>query len=122
MSEKTGDRTFLRDLTARCIIGDNDSEREKQQELVLNIELWTDHRQAAATDALEDALDYRAVKKDVLAYVENSEHRLIEALAEHVARICLKDSRVERARVTVDKPGTLRFARSVAVQVDRGRS
>ncbi|MGH2404526.1 MAG: dihydroneopterin aldolase [bacterium] len=122
MTEDIADKTFIRDLAARCIIGLNDWEREKHQDIVLNIELWTDHRKAAESDALGDALDYRALKQDILAYVDGSEHRLVEALAENVARICLKHVGAKRVRVTVDKPGALRFASSVAVQVDRRRA
>lgn len=116
------DRIYIRDLRARCILGDNDWEREKKQDIVLHLDLVTDIRPAADTDNLDRALDYRAVKKDVLAYVEASDHRLVETLAEQVAAICLKHEGTREARVRIEKPGALRFARTVGVDITRGRA
>lgn len=113
------DEILIRDLEARCIIGDNDWERKKKQDVVIDLDLRTDIRPAAASDDLDDALDYRALKKDVLAYVEDSDHRLLETLAERVAEICLDYERAESVRVRVDKPGALRFSRTVAVEIER---
>lgn len=113
------DRIFILELRARCILGDNDWEREKKQDIVLDLELETDTRPAAESDDLDDALDYRALKKDVLAYVEASDHRLVESLAEHVARICLKHQGCQGVRVRIEKPGALRFARTVGVEIRR---
>jgi FolB domain-containing protein len=105
----------------RCLIGVNAWEREDKQEVLINIALETDLREPGRTDHFEDAVDYRALKKDILAYAEASEHYLIEALAERVAEICLERQAVQRVTVTVDKPSALRFARSVAVEIVRGR-
>jgi FolB domain-containing protein len=114
------DEIQIRDLRARCIIGDNDWEREKEQEVVVDLDLRTDIRPAAESDDLDEALDYRAVKKEVLAYVQQSDHRLLETLAERIAEICLGYDRAESVRVHVEKPGALRFARTVAVDIERG--
>lgn len=114
------DRIYIRDLEARCIIGDNDWEREKKQDVTIHLDLSTDIGPAARTDDLSQALDYRALKKEVLAYVEASEHRLIETLAERVATICLKHEGAEQARVRIEKPGALRFSRTVGVDITRG--
>jgi D-erythro-7,8-dihydroneopterin triphosphate epimerase len=115
------DHIFVRDLSARAIIGDNPGERRARQDLVLQLRLGYDGGKAAASDRLEDAVDYRALKKRVLALVEASEFHLLEALAEAVAKSCLEDERVKEVTVTVDKPGALRFARSVAVEITRTR-
>ncbi len=115
------DRLLIRGLAARAHIGITADERAKRQDLLIDLAIWTDHRAAIASGSFEDALDYRALKKDVLAYVEASSHELLEALAGHVAALCLKNDRVTRIRVTIDKPGALRFARSVAAEVDRTR-
>ncbi len=116
------DRILIRDLTVRCIVGACDWERNEKQDVIINIVLETDLSKPAETDRLEDAADYQAIKKRVIALVENSSFQLIETLAENIAGICLDDPAVERVQVTVDKPGALRFARSVAVEIVRERA
>ena len=109
----------IRDLHLRCIVGVFDTERDRRQDVLINIELHADLRSACHTDRLEDTVDYKAIKKRIVDMVETSSCFLIEALAERIAAICLEDARVERVAVTVDKPGALRFARSVAVEIVR---
>jgi D-erythro-7,8-dihydroneopterin triphosphate epimerase len=115
------DRVFIRDLLLRAIIGINDEERVKRQDVLVNIELEADCRPAAASDAIEDAVNYRDIAKATIDLVENSRFFLVEKLAEEIARVCLEDHRVQRARVTVEKPTAVRFAKSVGVTVERGR-
>lgn len=117
-----GDRIHIRDLAVRCIIGVFPEERRERQDVVINITLECDCRPAARSDDLRDAVDYKKIKRSVLRMVEVSEFQLIETLAERIADICLANPRVEAARVTVDKPGALRFARSVAIEIERRRS
>ncbi len=116
------DRIHIRALAARCVIGLSAEERRDKQDVVIDLSLSTDLREAGRTDRPEDTVDYRAIKKGVLALVERSQFRLLEALAEAIARACLEDPRVAEVRVTVDKPGALRFARSVAVELVRTRA
>jgi len=116
------DKIYIRDLALRCIIGIYPQERIARQDVVVNIVLETEaHRQAAQSDQIEDAVDYKSITKDVIELVENSTYQLIETLAERIADVCLADARVLTATVCVDKPGALRFARSVAVEVRRSR-
>jgi dihydroneopterin aldolase/D-erythro-7,8-dihydroneopterin triphosphate epimerase len=115
------DRVFIRDLTIRCIVGIDAHERQEKQDVFVDITMHTDLRKAGRTDALEDTVDYRALKKRILHLAEESRFRLIEALAETIADECLRDSRVERVEVAVEKPGALRFARTVGVKIVRGR-
>ena len=117
--ERPLDRIHIRDLGVRCIVGINPDERREKQDVILNITLYADLQSACESDRIEDTLDYRQVKKRVLAMAENSSYLLLERLAECVARVCLETRRVERVAVTVDKPGALRFARSVAVEIVR---
>lgn len=117
-----GDRIHIRDLAVRCIIGVFPEERRERQDVVINITLECDCRPAARSDDLRDAVDYKKIKRAVLRLVEGSEFQLIETLAERIADICLANPKVEAVRVTVDKPGALRFARSVAVEIERRRS
>ncbi len=116
------DRILIRDLAARCVIGLSPEERREKQDVVVSITLSTDLGVAGHSDRVEEAVDYRAIKKRVLALVERSQFRLLEALAEAIAGACLEDGRIARAQVTVDKPGALRFARSVAVEIVRSRA
>jgi len=108
-------------LLTRCIVGIYPEERREKQDIVINITLYADLSRAGQTDRIEDTVDYKAVKKQVLALVEKSSFLLIERLAEAIAEICLAAPGVVRAAITVDKPGALRFARSVAVEIVRDR-
>lgn len=115
------DRIYIRDLALRCIIGLYPEERKNKQDILINIMMETDLRAAGKSDALKDTVDYKAIKLAILDFVENSSFNLIESLAEEIAAICLKDKRVQSATVTLDKPGALRFTRSVAVEITRSR-
>jgi dihydroneopterin aldolase/D-erythro-7,8-dihydroneopterin triphosphate epimerase len=115
------DRVFIRDLTIRCIVGIDEQERREKQEILVHITMHTDLRKAGRTDALEDTVDYRAIKKRILRLAEESRFRLIEALAQSIADECLRDERVEQVEVVVEKPGALRFARTAGVQIVRRR-
>lgn len=116
------DRVFIRDLLLRAIVGINDDERVKKQDVVVNIELETDCRPAAASDAIDDAINYRDIAKDTIDLVEGSSFYLVEKLAEEIARLCLVDPRVVRVKVTVEKPMAVRFAKSVGVSIERNRN
>ena len=115
------DKIYIRDLALRCIIGVNNDERTEKQDVIINVILFTDTRKAGQSDNLEDSVDYKMVKKTILFLVENSEFLLIEKLAEEIAKVCLDDSKVQKVNVTVDKPGVLRYTRSVAVEIVRAR-
>lgn len=121
MTERASDRIHIRDLTLRCIVGVFDHERRERQDVNINIVLDVDLRRPGQTDRIEDTVDYKALKKRIVAFVEQSAYFLIERLAEGIAGLCLEDPLVQRASVTVDKPGALRFARSVAVEIVRER-
>ena len=116
------DRIHIRDLSLRCILGLYPDERREKQDITVNIVLYADLRSAGLSDGIEDTVDYKDVKKRVVALVEASSSFLIEHLAQRVAGLCLEEPRVEAVRVSIDKPGALRFARSVAVEIFRKRA
>ena len=116
------DRILVRDLHLRTIIGINEEERRNRQDVLINIVLEADTRAAGASDAIEDAVNYRTIAKRIIKLVEGSEFYLVEKLAAEIAGICLEDERVESATVRVEKPGALRFARSVGVEIRRTRA
>lgn len=116
------DRIEIHDLLLRCIVGINESERKNKQDVLINIVMWADTRPAAQSDAIDDAVNYRTVTKQVIEHVEASEYFLVERLVERIAGICLHDPRVMRVQVSLEKPGALRFARSVGVTIVRDRA
>ena len=115
------DQIIIRDLLARGIIGVNDREREKPQDILINIILFADLRQAGETDDLNHSVSYRTIAKKIQLHAEVSARLTVEALAADLAKICLEDPLVERVRVRVEKPGAVRFTRSVGVEVERSR-
>ena len=115
------DTIEIRDLLLRTIIGINPDERVNRQDVLLNIALEADLRAAARSDNIEDAVNYRTITKSIIELVEQSRFQLVEALAEAVSTLCLRDERVTRVRVSVQKPGALRFAASVGVSIERSR-
>jgi len=115
------DQIHIKDLLLRAIIGINEDERRNKQDVLINITLYTDHS-AAASDDIADTINYRTITKQTAHLVENSQFFLVEKMALEIINICLADPRVERAVVTVEKPGAVRFARSVGVTVDRSRA
>ena len=116
------DKIFIKDLIARGIIGINDWEREKPQEILINITVFTDTRRAAKSDDLADCVDYRALAKKVQAHAETAARLTVEALANDLAEICLEQTGVEKAVVRVEKPGAVRFSSSVGTEIERAKS
>lgn len=114
------DQVFIKNLTVRGIIGINDWEREKKQEIHINIVLYTNLENAGESDSISDSVNYRTVAKKAIAHAESSERYTVEALAFDLINICLSEKGVERARVRVEKPGAVRFSESVGVEIERG--
>jgi FolB domain-containing protein len=113
------DRIEVRDLLVRCIVGINPEERVKKQDVIINLTLFGDMRQAGLSDDIEDAINYKTLTKRVIDHVEESEYLLVEKMAHKIAEIAVLEFGVERAIVSVEKPGALRFARSVGVVIER---
>jgi len=122
MNKASLDKIHIRALRARCFLGIFPEEREKAQEVELNITLFADLRAAGQSDDIKDTVDYKSVKMRVLELVENSTFFLVERLAQAVASTCLDTPGVEAVTVTLDKPGALRFAQSVAVEIARNKN
>jgi len=109
----------IKDLLVRGIVGINESERRKRQDILLNLIMETDVRSAAASDDIADTVNYRTVAKSIIKLVEGATYFTVEKLADQVAREILSRGRVSRVVVRVEKPGALRFARSVGVTITR---
>jgi FolB domain-containing protein len=116
------DRILIKDLMLRCILGLSHEERREKQDVLINLILWTDLRPPAASDSIEDAVDYSLLKKRIITLVEGSQYHLAETLADRIASSCLEDPAVQQVQVTLEKPTALRFAHSVGVEIIRNRS
>lgn len=115
------DQVFISDLIARGIIGVNDWEREKPQEILINIVLFADLHKVGTSDNIQHGVNYRTVAKKVLAHAETAQRQTVEALAADIARLCLEQPGVQQVRVRVEKPGAVRFSRSVGVEIERSK-
>lgn len=122
MAHPFPDRIDIRDLQLRCVIGVEEWERKVKQDVLIDITLFADLSAAGQSDDLADTVNYKAVTKSVIALVEASSFQLVEAMAAAVAELCLDAPGVERVRVSTQKPGALRFARTVGVTIERGRA
>ena len=118
----TMDRVFIDDLRIQTVIGIFDWEREITQTISLDLQMAFDISRAAETDAIEDTLDYKSVSKRLIQFVEASEFQLVEALAEHCARIILEEFPVSWLRLKLSKPGAVRGSSAVGVIIERGET
>ena len=114
------DIVYIRELRADTIIGVYDWERTVRQTVVMDLELATDNRRAAASDQIADALDYATLSDRVLAFIEGSEFQLIETMAEQVAALVMAEFAVPWLRLRLAKPGAVARARDVGIVIERG--
>ena len=121
MTDQVTDRILIRDLLVRGVIGLNEWERKQKQDILINLTVFSDLRRAGATDNVANTLNYRSITKAVIALVESSSFFLVEALATEIARLAIVEFGVLRVVVRVEKPGALRFASSVGVEIDRSK-
>jgi len=115
------DIIFLTGITTDCIIGIWDWERQVKQKIVIDLEMATDIRKAAATDAIEDTLDYKRVSKRLLQFVGESQFHLVETLAERIAQLIVTEFDVPWVRVRLNKQGAIRGSRDVGILIERRR-
>ena len=113
------DKIFLTGLSIDCIVGIWDWERQVKQTVVLDIEMAADIRKAAASDHIDDTVDYKKVSKRLLAFVGESQFQLVETLTERVAEIIVKEFDVPWVKVKLNKQGALRGSRDVGILIER---
>lgn len=114
------DIIYLNDLRIDTIIGIYDWERRVKQTISLDLEMASDIRKAASSDDIEDTLNYKAVAKRLISFVESSEFQLVETLAERITEIVLNEFQVPWVRLRLNKQGAVRGARDVGVIIERG--
>lgn len=116
------DEIFIEDLLLRSVIGISDREREQPQDILVNVTIFTDTAGAGKSDEIKDSVNYRTVAKSILAHAEKVHRYTVEALAEDIAAICLDHPDSFGVKVRVEKPGAVRFAKSVGVTITRMKS
>ena len=115
------DKIFLNELKVDTIIGIWDWERQIRQTVVIDLEMSADIAKAAATDSVEDTLNYKSVAKRLQTFVSESSFQLVEPLAERIAGIVRDEFGVQWVRVRVNKPGAIRGSRDVGILIERGQ-
>ena len=113
------DKVFINNLQVETIIGIFDWEREVRQVVSIDLEMEFDNKKAAKSDDIKDALDYKKVGKRISSYVKKSKFKLVEKLAEQIAKLVLKEFPVSNLIVSVTKPGALRGSESVGIKITR---
>jgi 7,8-dihydroneopterin aldolase/epimerase/oxygenase len=115
------DIVFIEDLRIETVIGIYDWERKIRQTIAIDLEMAFDNRKPASSDKIDDTLDYKAVSKRLIAFVENSHFELVETLAERSAEIVMQEFNVPWLRLKLSKPGAVTGSKAVGVRIERGR-
>ena len=118
-ANKMKDIIYIKDLRVETIIGIFDWERKVKQEVSIDMEFPFDCKKAAATDSIDDTIDYKAICKGVIKFVEDSSFQLQESLAEGIATLVKEEYNVESIKLRVSKPGALRGAKDVGLVIHR---
>ena len=114
------DTIFLRDLEVNATIGIFEWEKRIKQKVRIDLEMGTDIAKAAASDAIEDTLDYKSISKRIIQFVEDSRYELIETMIEKVSEILLNEFNIPWVKVSISKPGAVRGSRDVGITIERG--
>lgn len=115
------DIIYLNDLRIETVIGIYEWERRTRQTVILDIEMGTDISKAAATDSIDDTLNYKAVAKRVISFVSESEFELVETLAERITEILINEFDIPWCKLRLNKKGAVRGVRDVGVIIERGK-
>ncbi|MFC2028527.1 dihydroneopterin aldolase [Chloroflexota bacterium] len=113
------DKVLIKDLHVKGIIGIHEWEREAEQDILINIECFTNTKEASISDDIKDCIDYEDLTKKVISMVRLSSRHTLEALAEDIAKLCLSNQNVQNVKVRVEKPGVLKDVSSVGIQIER---
>ncbi|MBT3188797.1 MAG: dihydroneopterin aldolase [Anaerolineae bacterium] len=113
------DKILIRNLRAHGIIGVYAHEREIPQDILINIILYTDIRQAAQSDSIKDCINYDTLSQKIRTHAEKAQRLTVEALAEDIAKLCLREVGVKKTLVRVEKPEAMDFVEKVGVEIER---
>lgn len=113
------DKLIIKDLLVRGYVGINEWEQKKKQDILVNCHIHSDLKKIGQSDDIDDTVNYRTITKQIIAHIEEVKRFSVEHLATQIAKIILNDKRVTKVKVQVEKPGALRFAKSVGVAIER---
>jgi dihydroneopterin aldolase len=113
------DKIFLSQLSIECIVGIWEWERRVKQTVVIDVEMAADIRRAAASDHIDDTIDYKRVAKRLITFVGESQYQLVETLTEQIARVIVTEFGVTWVKVRLNKRGAIRGARDVGIEIER---
>lgn len=113
------DKIFLSELSIECIVGIWEWERRVKQTVIVDIEMAADIRRAAASDAIDDTIDYKKVSKRIQTFVGESQFELVETLTERIAQTVITEFGVRWVKVRLNKKGAIRGARDVGIEIER---
>ena len=111
----------IKNLKLRAIVGINSWERHTKQNIIINVMIDYDAALAAKTDRIEDTIDYKTIKKNIIKEVEHSKYFLLEKLTAQILNLVMENKKVRAVTVEIDKPKALRFADSVSVTLHKKR-
>ncbi len=121
-TQQATDTVFVHELKVETIIGIWGWERKIRQTVSIDLEMGGDIRRAAATDSIDDTLNYKAISKRVQQFVADSEFQLVETMAEKIAELVLQEFKVPWIQVRVSKPGAIRGAKNVGILIHRSKA
>ena len=116
------DIVFIEELRIETVIGIYDWEREIKQVVSIDLEMAADNTRPAATESIDDALNYKAVAKRLIQFVEDSEFQLVETMAERIAEIVMAEFGVPWLKLKLSKPGAVTGSKAVGVMIERGEA
>jgi len=121
-TQQATDTVFVHELKVETIIGIWGWERKIRQTVSIDLEMGADIRRAAATDSIDDTLNYKAISKRVQQFVAESDFQLVETMAEKIAELVLQEFKVPWIQVRVSKPGAIRGAKNVGILIHRSKA
>ena len=113
------DTIYIRDLRVETIIGIFGWEREVRQQISMDLDLEFDVSVPGKSDSIEDTLDYKKITKSLIAFIESSEYKLIEALGEGIVDHLKSKFGIKKVKLRLSKPGALRFSKDVGIMIER---
>lgn len=119
MKQNNLDTLYINDLKIDCIIGVFEDERTKKQPIIINIALSVDTKKAGNSDNLKDTVDYQSLYLEIADVVGKSQYKLLEALAQRIADICLKNKLVKQVVVSLEKPNAVKLGKSSGIKISR---
>eukprot|EP00126_Sphaerothecum_destruens_P011057 Sdes_comp20850_c0_seq3m17590 len=116
------DVILVTDLSVRTLSGVERWEREKKQNIIINLWIFCDTQSSAQQDSLACSFNYGIIAKTVTNYCEESSFKTLEALAFSIAKLCILENQVPKITVRVSKPCALIQAKCASVEITRTKA